>query len=146
MNCIKKTPLVTAVLMTMSVPFVQAGDYDFNAESKAATSYTETLNQQVLGELPFSNTVDFANADKGFIAPLIDGGLVEGVADIPAMQFMMDKVAPAEVNPSLWRHAQLVNRGGLYEVLQDKIYQVRGADLANLTIIETENEGVQNSV
>ncbi|MEZ5918350.1 MAG: MBL fold metallo-hydrolase, partial [Parvularculaceae bacterium] len=117
----------------------RADDYDFNANSKNATSYTEAENSKLLKELPFDNQDDFANVDKGFIAPLIDGGLVEGVADIPAMQFMMNEEAPAEVNPSLWRHAQLVNRGGLYEVLEDRIYQVRGADLANLTIIETDN-------
>jgi alkyl sulfatase BDS1-like metallo-beta-lactamase superfamily hydrolase len=30
-----------------------------------------------------------------------------------------------------------VNEGGLFEVLPDRIYQVRGQDLVNLTIIET---------
>ncbi|EGR2274586.1 MBL fold metallo-hydrolase [Vibrio parahaemolyticus] len=55
------------------------------------------------------------------------------------MQFMQGKEAPATVNPSLSRHAQLVNRGGLYEVLPNKIYQVRGNDITNLTIIETDD-------
>lgn len=130
---------LTAAAMLVGSAMASADDYDFNPNSKNATSYTEALNREVLQELPFNDRKDFENADKGFIAPLIDGGLVEGAADIPAMQFMMGKDAPAEVNPSLWRHAQLVNRGGLYEVLKDKIYQVRGADLANLTIIETSS-------
>ncbi|HHC7130261.1 TPA: alkyl/aryl-sulfatase [Vibrio parahaemolyticus] len=139
MNIAQRSPLWMAVIIAIGSTSSYAASYDFNAESKSASSYTKSLNEKVLTELPFNNDDDFQNANKGFIAPLIDGGLIKGVADIPAMQFMMDKEAPAEVNPSLWRHAQLVNRGGLYEVMKDKIYQIRGADLANLTIIETDN-------
>ncbi|MES2149458.1 MAG: MBL fold metallo-hydrolase [Pseudomonadota bacterium] len=43
--------------------------------------------------------------------------------------------APPTVNPSLWRHAQLNNAPGLFKV-SDGIYQLRGFDLANLTLIE----------
>jgi alkyl sulfatase BDS1-like metallo-beta-lactamase superfamily hydrolase len=46
----------------------------------------------------------------------------------------MDNPAPASVNPSLWRNAQLNLQYGLYEVT-DGIYQVRGYDLANITFI-----------
>lgn len=41
------------------------------------------------------------------------------------------------VNPSLWRQALLNNMHGLYKVC-DGIYQVRGYDLANMTIVETD--------
>lgn len=139
MRVFSKTSLCAVTLIALGTANAQAASYDFNSKSKSATSYTKSLNEEVVKQLPFSNKDDFKNADKGFIAPLIDGGLIKGVADIPGMQFMMNKDAPAEVNPSLWRHSQLVNRGGLYEVLKDKIYQVRGADLANLTIIETDD-------
>lgn len=113
--------------------------YEFEASRKPASQYTAEYNSSILQELNFEDTTDFSYADKGFIAPLLDDGLIEGIADIPSTQFMMNKEAPSEVNPSLWRHAQLVNRGGLYEVLKDKVYQVRSADLANLTIIETKS-------
>ena len=43
--------------------------------------------------------------------------------------------APTTVNPSLWRQALLNNRVGLFKV-SDKIYQLRGFDLANMTLIE----------
>ena len=43
--------------------------------------------------------------------------------------------APASANPSLWRQAKLNNNTGLYRVA-DGIYQLRGFDLANLTLIE----------
>ena len=44
-------------------------------------------------------------------------------------------VAPATVNPSLWRQAQLNMNNGLYQVAE-RIYQVRGFDLSNMDIIE----------
>lgn len=43
---------------------------------------------------------------------------------------------PQTVNASLWRQALLNNMHGLYQVTQG-VYQVRGYDLANLTIVET---------
>jgi alkyl sulfatase BDS1-like metallo-beta-lactamase superfamily hydrolase len=47
---------------------------------------------------------------------------------------------PDTANPSLWRQAQLCARQGLYEVTEG-IYQVRGLDLSNMTLVEGE-EGV----
>ena len=46
-----------------------------------------------------------------------------------------DKAAPASVNPSLWRNAQLNTIAGLFKV-SDRIYQVRGFDLSNITFIQ----------
>lgn len=115
-----------------------ATDYHFSADSKPATDTTKTKNEAVYKQLDFANKTDFENADKGFIAPLINNGDIDGVIDVTGMNFMQKKEAPPSVNPSLWRHAQLVNRGGLYKV-SDHIYQVRGQDIANLTIIETNN-------
>ncbi|MEN9316241.1 MAG: hypothetical protein RIS35_2634, partial [Pseudomonadota bacterium] len=46
-----------------------------------------------------------------------------------------DERAPPSVNPSLWRHARLNRVHGLFKVT-DRIWQVRGFDLANITIIE----------
>ncbi|HPU50768.1 MAG TPA: alkyl sulfatase dimerization domain-containing protein [Burkholderiaceae bacterium] len=42
---------------------------------------------------------------------------------------------PATVNPSLWRHARLNGAAGLFKVV-DGIHQLRGFDLANLTLID----------
>jgi len=114
------------------------GDYQFSEEQKDATDFTRDANQKVLGELDFADKTAFADVDRGFIAPLTNNGDIEGVFSATKLNFMQNKDAPATVNPSLWRHAQLVNRGGLYQVT-DHIYQVRGQDLVNLTIIETDN-------
>jgi alkyl sulfatase BDS1-like metallo-beta-lactamase superfamily hydrolase len=51
-------------------------------------------------------------------------------------QFILDQEkAPDTVNPSLWRQSRLVMQGGLFKVV-DGLYQVRNADLSNLTIFE----------
>ncbi|MFY9699058.1 MAG: MBL fold metallo-hydrolase, partial [Rhodoplanes sp.] len=45
------------------------------------------------------------------------------------------KHAPDTVHPGLWRQSQLLMLGGLFKVV-DGIYQVRAADLSNITFIE----------
>ena len=39
------------------------------------------------------------------------------------------------MNPSLWRQAQLNNINGLFKVV-DGVYQVRGYDVSNMSVIE----------
>ncbi|ENC9862341.1 MBL fold metallo-hydrolase [Klebsiella variicola] len=137
---LKKTPVALLCVGLIISGAVLASDYQFNAESKPATNTTKTKNQDVYKHLDFANKTDFENIDKGFIAPLINNGNIDGLIDVTGMNFMQTKDAPPSVNPSLWRHAQLVNRGGLYKV-SEHIYQVRGQDISNLTIIET-NSGI----
>ncbi|WP_244619337.1 MBL fold metallo-hydrolase, partial [Rhizobium sp. 18055] len=43
--------------------------------------------------------------------------------------------APDTVNPSLWRQARLNSQAGLFKV-SEGIWQLRGFDLSNLTLIE----------
>ncbi|OBI15412.1 alkyl sulfatase [Mycobacterium sp. E2462] len=90
--------------------------------------------------LPFDDTADFADADRGFIAALspcvitaADGRVVW---DNDAYAFL-DGQAPASVHPSLWRQSTLAAKQGLYEVVSG-IYQVRGFDLSNVTFVETD--------
>jgi alkyl sulfatase BDS1-like metallo-beta-lactamase superfamily hydrolase len=52
----------------------------------------------------------------------------------------LDGDCPDTANPSLWRQGQLCAKQGLYEVT-DGIYQVRGLDLSNMTLVEGD-EGV----
>ncbi len=110
-------------------------------EHKDATEFTKKINEAVLGELPFDYTKDFEDAARGFIAPLNDNGIATTEDGIPvyngaALEFVgEDDPAPPTVNPSLWRNAKLIKKGGLFKVV-DRLYQVRGQDLSNLTIIE----------
>ena len=81
---------------------------------------------------------DFEDADRGFVGMLdpcvitADDGRV--VWDNDSYDFL-DGECPDTANPSLWRQAQLCAKQGLYEVT-DGIYQVRGLDLSNMTIVE----------
>lgn len=110
-----------------------------------ATDATRAANEQLLGELPFSDTSDFDNANRGLIAPL-PTDVIQSDAGNPIWNpgqygFIAEgSEAPDTVNPSLWRQSQLINISGLFEVT-DGIYQIRNQDLSNMTIIEGE-EGI----
>ena len=109
----------------------------------APTAVTIKANQAVLDKRPFSNIDDFEDAKKGLIAR--DKSLVTTdnngniIWDMPSYDFVdfrgQDGAAPNSVNPSLWRQASLNNIHGLFKV-SEGIYQLRGYDLANMTIIE----------
>ncbi len=106
---------------------------------KDATASTSAHNKSVETTLPFSNTQDFTDAQRGFIASLpevtilnADGRVVWSLRDYA---FLAQPEAPPTVNPSLWRQARLNLNNGLYQVT-DRIYQVRGFDLSNMTILE----------
>jgi len=100
-------------------------------------------NEAVALELPFADREDFDDAVRGFVGTL-SPALVRGtdervVWDMEAYSFL-DADCPETVNPSLWRQAQLNKVHGLFEVAEG-IYQVRGLDLSNMTIVEGD-EGV----
>lgn len=89
--------------------------------------------------LPYDDKQDFADAQRGFLGTLPDG-VVEGrgkrpVWDMRSYAFTQEEEAPHSVNPSLWRQARLNAIHGLFEVVP-RVYQVRGLDLANMTLIE----------
>ena len=91
-----------------------------------------------MSDLPFDDRTDFENAERGRIDAL-DPCVVKAadgrvVWDLTAYSYL-DGECPDTVNPSLWRQAQLCAKHGLFEVT-DGIYQVRGFDLSNMTIVE----------
>ncbi len=107
-------------------------------EHKDPTSVIESLNRQHRTTLPFDDTRDFADADRGFLGALepcvitaADGRVVW---DNDVYSFLTGD-APASVHPSLWRQSELCAKQGLYEVVEG-IYQVRGLDLSNITFVE----------
>jgi len=102
-----------------------------------ASPATMKINAQFAQELKLDAQEDFENAKRGFIAKptgkitMADGTVLK---DFSAYDFLQGK-APDTVNPSLWRHAQLNANVGLYKVT-DGVYQLRGFDIANMTLIE----------
>lgn len=109
---------------------------------KPATDATKAANKRVLDSLPFNERSDFDDAKRGLIARpetlTIKDDKGTTVWDLEEYKKYIsdDKAAPDTVNPSLWRNAQLCMEYGLFEVLPDKIYQVRGYDLSNITFIK----------
>lgn len=110
----------------------------FGNQGNAAPSIHTLRSQQAArGELALDDPAEFAAAERGLIAR-DDAVVVRG----PAGQRIWDTTeyayqvgdAPGSVHPSLWRRAQLNNRHGLFEVTKG-VYQVRGYDLSNMTII-----------
>ncbi|WP_436777657.1 alkyl/aryl-sulfatase [Yinghuangia sp. YIM S09857] len=89
-------------------------------------------------DLSFEDRTDFENADRGRVASLSPGvvkaadGRVVWDNDVFAF---LDGECPDTANRSLWRQSQLCARQGLYEVTEG-IYQVRGLDLSNMTLVE----------
>lgn len=110
-----------------------------SATPNPATEITAAANHAVLEQLPFANQQAFTDAQRGFIAQLPDGKVTnpDGSAawDMSEYAFLDQEVAPDTVNPSLWRQARLNAIHGLFKVT-DGMYQIRGMDLANMTIIE----------
>ncbi|BEP92003.1 alkyl sulfatase dimerization domain-containing protein [Acidovorax sp. A79] len=106
---------------------------------KAPEPATLKANAEMAKALPFADRQDFEDAMRGFIGTVPDA-LVPGTGARPVWNLkpydFLKADAPADsVNPSLWRQAQLNLIHGLFKVV-DKVYQVRGFDLANMTIVE----------
>jgi alkyl sulfatase BDS1-like metallo-beta-lactamase superfamily hydrolase len=88
----------------------------------------------------FADRVDFENAERGLIARLEPASITNAAGQVvfDADQFGLATRGdcPETVHPSLWRQSQLTALQGLYEVTPG-IYQVRGADLSNMTLVES---------
>jgi len=125
-------------LTACSEPAVEL-DSSADAQGHSTPSeYTLQANRELAASLPLADQQDFEDATRGFIGtdePLqVFNASGEIVWDMPAYDFIKGE-APGSVNPSLWRQATLNNINGLFKVT-DRVYQVRGYDLANMSIIE----------
>lgn len=139
-----KTQSLLALVLICALSACSQSPQDTGADAEghsAATAATRKANANVLTELDFNDKQDFADAERGLIARdpqlIVTRTTEDGssrVWDMPSYDFIKG-AAPDSVNPSLWRQAQLNNIHGLFKVT-DNIYQLRGYDLANMTIIE----------
>ncbi|MEN0077749.1 MAG: alkyl sulfatase dimerization domain-containing protein [Pseudomonadota bacterium] len=103
-----------------------------------ATEATRAANAAEAARLPLDEPTDRADAARGFLAALEGEAIRNASGDVvwPIPQYdFLEGEAPDTVNPSLWRQSQLAARHGLFQVA-DRIYQVRGYDLAVMTVIE----------
>ena len=141
--------LLTSVLLLSCVGCAQDGrkepgaekaDLGLTAEVKPATDFTAKANAAVYDELDFDDKQEYEFAIRGLIdAPETlelkdeDGTILWSQE---AYAFLDDyEKAPDSVNPSLWENTKNNHAYGLFEVT-DGIYQVRGYDMANLTVVK----------
>jgi alkyl sulfatase BDS1-like metallo-beta-lactamase superfamily hydrolase len=92
-------------------------------------------------DLDYTDQTDFDDVERGFVGTLDDPVITAAdghvVWDCSKYNFI-EGDAPDTANPSLWRQGKLVAKHGLFE-LTDGVYQVRGLDLSNMSLVETDN-------
>jgi alkyl sulfatase BDS1-like metallo-beta-lactamase superfamily hydrolase len=104
---------------------------------KPATSATLAAQRGAAAALPQEDNRDATFARQGFIAtrtdPLIKAADGRPVWNLAAYDWVAG-AAPDTVNPSLWRHIGILRQHGLFQVA-DGIWQVRGFDISNMTVV-----------
>ncbi|PMN88036.1 alkyl/aryl-sulfatase [Enterovibrio norvegicus] len=108
-------------------------------EGKPASEHTISANAALAKTLPWDDTTAFDRTTRGLIAEF---GTHEAGELKNRFEYMTDMSVddlPPTVNPSIWRQGMMnYAAGGLYEVT-DGVYQIRGADISNMTIYRTDN-------
>jgi alkyl sulfatase BDS1-like metallo-beta-lactamase superfamily hydrolase len=114
----------------------------FHPLGKLPSDVTTAAQEALRSSLPFEDRRDFDEASKGFIAaPAYQQIMAEAgnVAwDMGSYEFLKEGVDFDSIHPSLQRQAILNLAYGLYEVVPDQIYQVRGFDLANISFVRSD--------
>ena len=111
----------------------------YSVDTKPASSITQQQQILVRESLPFNDELDFELAEKGLIKRpeqleiLDDKGNV--VWELGNYNFLLNESDHSSINPSLERQARLNMSYGLYKVTE-RIYQVRGYDLSNISFIK----------
>lgn len=127
-----------AGLIALAMCLVACGkNQGIGGASSDASASTQKENAAFVQTVAQASGQDFEDAKRGLIARptgkilAADGSVLR---DFAAYDFLQG-TAPDTVNPSLWRHAQLNANIGLFKVM-DGVYQLRGFDIANITLIE----------
>lgn len=104
---------------------------------------TKAAQAAARAALPFDDERDMEEARRGFIAApdyrqiMAEAGHVAW--NIGAYDFLLGGEQFDSIHPSLQRQATLNMEYGLFEVVPNAIYQVRGFDLANITFVASDS-------
>jgi len=127
------------IYLLITISAAEAQEH-FNAKGSQASPYTTELQQQLRTSLPFEDGRDFEESQRGFIAApdyrQITAANGRVVWDMNRYDFLLTGEEYDSIHPSLQRQATLNMNYGLYEVVPNFIYQVRGFDLANMTLVK----------
>lgn len=109
---------------------------------QAASDATRTAHGQALAAAAADEAqelIEDAAARRGLLAQVPDGVIRDAsgtiVWDWRPYGFLANPVAPETVNPRLWRQARRNAQHGLFEVVPNAIWQVRGYDISVMTIV-----------
>ena len=120
------------------LPYAESPDEHFHPKGKQPSKHTLAVIERARKTFPFSDTRDFEEAQRGFVAApeskiiMADAGHVAW--DMERYQFLAEGRDFDSIHPSLQRQSTLNLNFGLYEVIPG-IWQVRGFDLANITFV-----------
>lgn len=110
----------------------------FHPRGKPPSAFTREVLARARASLPFADERDFEEQRRGLIAPMramtIPAEAGHAAWDMEQFRFLDEADAFDSIHPSLARIGRLNNNYGLYEVVPG-IYQVRGLDLSDLTIV-----------
>lgn len=128
----------TGLIFVCGVIFMLSGcDTRSIQHDSTATMATTDVHTETTAGLTLTKPSEENDATRGLIARpsgVIIGPAGEVLIDFSEFNFVNGQ-APSTVHPSLWRHARLNAQAGLFKVTTG-IYQLRGFDLANMTLIE----------
>lgn len=112
----------------------------FDPKGKMPSTFTIELQKGLRATLPFDDKRDFEEAKRGFVAApaykqiMSEAGNVAW--DMGSYEYLLQGKDFDSIHPSLQRQAVLNMAYGLYEVVPEKIWQVRGFDLSNISFIK----------
>lgn len=126
---------VLALLLSSTALLAQAEDPAL--EPKPASAATSAAQQNAARSLPAEDGRDADFAKRGFLGsredPIIRNAKDQPVWNLAGYDFVSGP-PPVSVHPSLWREMGILKHHGLFEV-SDGVWQVRGFDVSNMTII-----------
>jgi alkyl sulfatase BDS1-like metallo-beta-lactamase superfamily hydrolase len=134
---VKTSPHRTAIALAIAIAV--GSPAQAQVAPKGPERATLEANALLTKSLPYADRQDFDDAIRGYLGTIPDA-LAPGAGPRPVWsmkpyEFIKQEQPADSVNPSLWRQAQLNAIHGLFKVT-DRVYQVRGFDIANMTIIE----------
>lgn len=120
---------------------------NYNKNQKDATEVTKAvqkLTAEKLGiDVKNASNTEVKLAGSHSILPTDDLVIYneegESIWDLNDYDFLKSSEVPDTINPSLWLNAQSNFKAGVFWVVKDKIFQVRGLDIANITFVRTDH-------
>lgn len=108
-------------------------------EPKPGSAFTQAAHRDTARRLPSVSPADLEDARRGLVAELgtqdIPGAANRFAWSLAGYEFLASDQPVDTVHPALWHHARLNLQNGLFKVTE-RVWQIRGADIANMTVVE----------